>query len=144
MPLKLTIGMSRKVGEPNFGSRGATVGLEMEVDSGIVDQPREFQARIARLFRLAKASVDRELAYRSPTDEPHVNWNGNGTNGTDSRVATANQIRAIYAIAAERKIDLTTELRSRFDVPRLEDLTLPQASELISVLRSSGDVVIQS
>ena len=142
MPLKLNIGMSRKVGEPNYGSRGATVGLEMEVDSGIVDQPREFQARIARLFRLAKASVDRELACRSATDEPHLN--GNGTNRIDPRVATANQIRAIYAIAAERKIDLLPELRSRFDVVRLEDLTLPQASELISALRRTVDVVIQS
>ena len=32
MPLKLSIASSRKVGEPNYGSRGATVGLEMEVD----------------------------------------------------------------------------------------------------------------
>lgn len=142
MPLKLTIGMSRKVGEPNFGSRGATVGLEMEVDSGIVDQPREFHTRIARLFRLAKASVDRELESRPAPDLPHTN--GHGTNGVDPiRLATANQIRAIYTIAAERKIDLTTELRTRFDVVRLADLTLLQASELISAFRRAGDVVIQ-
>ena len=67
MPLKLNIAMSRKVGERNYGSRGATVGLEMEVDSSLVDQPRELHQRIARLFRLAKASVDRELAAQMST-----------------------------------------------------------------------------
>lgn len=141
MPLKLSIGMSRKVGEPNFGSRGATVGLEMEVDSGIVDQPRELHARIAGLFRLAKASVDRELDSDSAMEVPHTQ--AHVANGVDPiRMATANQIRAIYAIATERKIDLLTELRSRFDVARLEDLTLLQASELISAFRRVGEVVM--
>ena len=66
MPLKLNIAMSRKIGEPNYGSRGATVGLEMEVDSSLVDQPRQLHERIARLFRLAKQSVDRELGTSDP------------------------------------------------------------------------------
>ena len=33
--LKLSTGFSRKVGEPNFGSRGASVNLEIEIDSAI-------------------------------------------------------------------------------------------------------------
>ena len=49
---------------------GATVGMEMEVDSSLVDQPRELHQRINRLFRLAKASVDRELAARGRHFEP--------------------------------------------------------------------------
>ena len=88
MPLKLNIAMSRKVGERNFGSRGATVGLEMEVDSSLVDQPRELHQRIARLFRLAKASVDRELA--APMDAS----NRASTDAPCARRATANQVRA--------------------------------------------------
>lgn len=40
MPLKLNIALSRKIGDRNYGSRGATVGLEMEVDSSLLDQPR--------------------------------------------------------------------------------------------------------
>ena len=78
MPLKLNIAMSRKVGERSFGSRGATVGLEMEVDSSLVDQPRGLHQRIARLSRLVKASVDGELASpkdasnRAAADAPHT------------------------------------------------------------------------
>ena len=93
MPLKLSIASSRKVGEPNYGSRGATVGLEMEVDSSLVDNPRQLHERVRTLFRLAKQSVDVEL--RSPPlackqlddSEPIC------------RSATDRQIRAIQAIA---------------------------------------------
>ena len=32
MPLKLNVGASRKVGDNNYGSRGASINLEMELD----------------------------------------------------------------------------------------------------------------
>ena len=64
MPLKLNIAISRR-SENETTDLGATVGLEMEVDSSLVDQPRELHRRIGRLFRLAKASVDRELAAQT-------------------------------------------------------------------------------
>jgi hypothetical protein len=124
MPLKLSISMSRKVGEPNYGSRGATVGLEMEIDTALADQPRQLHACIARLFRLAKQSVDRELACDAPkSEEPLI------------RSATPAQIRALYAIARRRGLDLAAELHSRFGVEQLEDLSLTQASQLIDALR---------
>ena len=87
----------------------------MEVDSSLVDQPRELHERIARLFRLAKESVDREL----------------------TRPATANQVRAIHAIANEQKLDLTEELRRRFGVCRVDDLSLHEASQLIDAIKPS-------
>jgi hypothetical protein len=131
MPLKLNIAMSRKVGERNYGSRGATVGLEMEVDSSLVDQPRELHQRIARLFRLAKASVDRELvaqvdgSNRAAAQAPQV------------RPATANQVRAIHAIAKRLELNLGEEVRKRFGVGRPDDLSLEEASQLIDAIRPS-------
>jgi hypothetical protein len=129
MPLKLNIAMSRKVGEPNYGSRGATVGLELEVDSSLAEQPQQLQERIDRLFRLAQEAVDRELngrdaaAAASANHEPPV------------RPATPAQIRAIHAIANRQNLDLTEELKSRFGVYRSDDLSLEEASALIDAIK---------
>ena len=76
MPMKLNVGLSRKVGEPNYGSRGATVNLELEVDSTLVAEPDRLQERIRELFGLAKMSIDEEL-QSAPTqpasDAPRSN-----------------------------------------------------------------------
>jgi hypothetical protein len=132
MPLKLNIAMSRKVGEANYGSRGATVGLEMEVDSNLVDQPKQLHERIARLFRLAKQSVDLELGRRSELPSAA------GSQIKD-RSATVNQVRAIHAIANRQDLNLTDELRERFQVERPEQLTLEQASQLIDAIKPSAN-----
>ena len=41
MPMTLNVGLSRKVGEPNYGSRGASVNLELELDNSLVEQPEQ-------------------------------------------------------------------------------------------------------
>ena len=133
MPLKLNIAMSRKVGEPNYGSRGATVGLEMEVDSSLVNEPQQLHERIARLFQLAKQSIDAELGSRSANGQ-HTSTS---ESGSGIRPATANQIRAIHAIANRQNVDLVEELRGRFQLERLEDLSLDQASQLIDAIKPS-------
>ena len=56
--LKFNAGFSRKVGEPNYGSRGASVNVELEVASGLISDPDAFMTRIGNLFGVAKWSVD--------------------------------------------------------------------------------------
>ena len=77
MPLKLNVGLSRKVGEPNYGSRGATVNLELEVDSTLAAEPERLQERIRELFGLANASIDEEL-HVEPT-QPAANTQRSAT-----------------------------------------------------------------
>lgn len=89
MPLKLNVGLSRKVGEPNFGSRGAAVHLELEVDSTLIAEPDRLQQRIRDLFGLAKASIDEEL-HVEPT-QPTVNvQHSTGQASTTARQPHAN------------------------------------------------------
>ena len=61
MPMKLNVGFSRKVGEPNYGSRGASIHLEVELDSGVLCDPDNMRACVHRLYALARQSVDDEL-----------------------------------------------------------------------------------
>jgi len=75
MPVRLNIGRSRKVGEVNFGSRGASANLEVEIESDVVRKPAQLHDKICYLFRLAKESVEEEL---SNTGNRHAQGNGNG------------------------------------------------------------------
>ena len=51
MPLKTNVGVSRKVADNNYGSRGASVNLEVELDSTLINDPERFHERIRQVFR---------------------------------------------------------------------------------------------
>ncbi len=91
MPLKLNVGLSRKIGEANYSSRGASVNVEMELESALVQEPEKFQGRIRQLFGMARDAVDEEL--RNGHGQAGNGTNGrNGSNGQDSGPpATASQ-----------------------------------------------------
>ena len=137
MPLKINIAMSRKRGEPNYGSRGATVGLELEEDASLVNQPQHLHERLAQLFGLAREAVDRQLEGPLP-------WRRHRTAEDTSRTAalrsaTPGQIRAIHAIGNSQQLDLVAELQRRFDVERPDDLTVEQASRLIDAIKQPSN-----
>ena len=154
--LKLNVGLSRKIGEPNYGSRGASVNLELEIESTLASEPDALKERIRALFGLARNSVDEELQRQlgtsanshPPAVRPDVgSANGQRMHGhtpsgdrrsPNRRVATASQVRAIHAIANRQQVDLASELRSRFGVERAEELSLGDASELIDSLKSGS------
>ena len=150
MPMKLNVGLSRKVGEPNYGSRGASVNLELELDNSLVEQPDRLRERIRQLFQLAKASVDEELngvghqlANGSGIDQYRMNGNGssngNGrsSNGHGPRRATGSQVKAIHAIAGRNRIDVGRLVQDRFKVSRPDELSISDASTLIDELKAA-------
>src|SRR5262245_52339006 len=132
MPMKLNVGLSRKVGEANYGSRGATVNVEVEVDGGLVGEPDRLRERIRQLFGLVRASVTEELANggsqsngpppppASPADRQDVPGNANGQRSAGPRPATSAQVKAIYAMARRKGLDLGAYLQDRCRVVRPE------------------------
>lgn len=152
--LKLNAGFSRKVGEPDFGSRGATVNVELELDSSLIHDPNAFCAQIRNLFDLARQSVDDELAAgqadpgNASTAHRATPQNGRQTNGSTNsrnhvgrnnvRYATQSQLRAIRAICERQNHDPEQLANQRFRVNRIEELTLQEASEFIDELKSSA------
>jgi hypothetical protein len=155
MPLKLNLGLSRKIGEANYGSRGASVNVEMEVDSSLLVEPAKLQERIRQLFGLVRASLAEEL-YGGHGHDPAPVANGHGQAPADAgtepaprplpvprrgpaRPATASQVKALFAITKGQGLTLNPLLRERFRVGRPEDLSLREASQLIDELKAARD-----
>ena len=141
MPAKLNIGLSRKVGEANYSSRGASVNLEVELDSGTISDRQLLRRRVRSLYAMARQSVEEELRRSSDgaSNEPaHSNDNENG-NGHHTQpaggTATQSQVRAIFAIARRQRLDPLGLIQERFHRDRLEDLSIREASSLIDDLK---------
>jgi hypothetical protein len=156
MPLKLNVGASRKVTDNNYGSRGASVNLKIELDTTLVTDPPKLQEKIRHLFQVVRTSLAEELnggdhhanGRNSPTgngehaaaDHPPVNGNGayRGSGNAGPRRSTPSQCKAIYAIARANGIHLGDYLHQRYQTARPNELTLRQASEAIDDLRAFG------
>ena len=150
--IKVNAGISRKVGESNYGSRGASVNVELELDSSSAADPQQLQLKIKQLFRMAKVAVDEELGLtngqsatageqenghvaHSPSTQPASNGSPRPTNGsTPVRAATEAQMRAIRTICGKLNIDPQHEVVAKFHCT-LEELTLPNASAWIDELK---------
>src|SRR5436190_5076418 len=106
--LKLNVGFSKKLGEPNYGSRGAAVNLELELEPECLGDAERLKDRIRQLFLQAKASVHEELAASGEfrQGEAGLAVRANGRPRERTRSATAAQIRALGAIADRWQIDL--------------------------------------
>ena len=59
--IKLNAGFSRKVGEANYSSRGASVTVDLELESALIQEPEKLHEKIRVLFAIAKKAVDEEL-----------------------------------------------------------------------------------
>ncbi len=62
MPMKLNVGISKKIGQPNYGSLGASCHVEVELDSSLVFTNLDrFYNRVQRAFTACRQAVHDEL-----------------------------------------------------------------------------------
>ena len=66
MPMKVNLGLSRKVGEPDFGSHGASVNIELEVDAAEASDAAKLRQRIRGLFGLSANRSMRNCTTTGP------------------------------------------------------------------------------
>jgi len=132
MPVTLNVGYSRKIGEPNYGSRGASVSLQVEKELSLED-PDLVREQIGELFRLARAAVEAELSREDAG--PAVQRPANG-HLPPRPLITSSQLRAIRSLSQRKQVDLKAVLQSQCGASSLEQLTRQQASRLISELNS--------
>ena len=167
MPLKLNVSVSKKVGQPDFGSLGASCSVEVELPHNIVfDDLEAFHRHARNVYVAATQAVNDELARHTSsvaTSNGHTtpsngnghtnghangnaasNGNGHQTNGngkarSNGRKATASQVRAIHAIASRQGLDLAQALHERYGIDRPEDLAISEASAMIDSLKAQAN-----
>jgi len=72
MPLKLNVGLSKKIGQPDFGSLGASCHIEVELESSLLQTDLDgFQERAQRAFTACCQAVNDELARHRDKDNGH-------------------------------------------------------------------------
>ncbi len=99
MPLKLNVGVSRKVGLPDYGSMGASCNLEVELEASLLEHDLDgFHARVKKAYIAAHQAVHDELARN------HVLNGGEPTdaNGPGDQVVTGNNGATSGATARSR------------------------------------------
>tara|TARA_B110000495_G_scaffold148615_1_gene131467 strand:- start:195 stop:659 length:465 start_codon:yes stop_codon:yes gene_type:complete len=145
MPMKLNIGLNQKKGEPNYGSRGASFHVEVEVDSSVAIDPKRLRERARALYAIARKAIDEELGAEETVEEA-IEVNGAvgvarqiSTGGTT--LATAGQVRAVFAICRSQELNPFELVQTRFGCKRIEDLSIREASCLIDELKRNPNVL---
>ena len=154
MPLKLNVGISKKVGLPNYGSLGASCHLELDLDGSLVEKElASFHERVRRTFAACAEAVNDELIRRQEGVGPTANQgapqrsgalaavdsvtSGASQNGHAPR-ATAKQLDYAHQLAGQirglgvRRLDI---LSNKMFGESLAELTSLDASGLIDVLK---------
>jgi len=142
MPLKVSVGFSQKLGQPDFGSIGATCQIECEIDGNLHDL-EEFQRQVQDAYLACGQAVSDELNRHQPRSgtngqNPATNGtppsvtgnstsNGNGTggmktngNGHQSNGSPNGPSRGVRRYATQ------SQVRAIYAIARRERIELPQ------------------
>ena len=132
MPLMLSVGLSRKVGQPGFGSLGASCGVQVELDATLLhDDPEAFEARVRQAFAACRRAVRDELGLHAVDDDSQPR-----AREVAELPATRAQRRALAALAARRGVDLDSLVAGRHAARSPEELTRAEAGHLIDELQA--------
>ena len=140
--IRLNVGLSRKLGQANYGSKGGSVNLEVEVADLDHDKLRD---SIHRLFNLAKQSLEEELGaeVHEVQDRPVVQVTDQATGQTlqeavsaQGKLVTGKQLSFLQNLARTQRRNLEKECMDEFETCP-ERLNSKQASTLIEKWRNS-------
>ena len=138
MPMKMTIGLSRKVDMPRYSSLGATCAVDLDApDFG--DNPDGYRRRVHAAFLSCSRAVEEELGRHRPPPEGSESGDAAGPieedPGGPRRPATGSQFRALRALCRRAGVDLDALVAERCGGDGPEGLSVAEAGRLIDELQ---------
>jgi len=148
MPLRLNLGITRKLGLSDYGSLGASCHLELELDSSLVEGDLAgFHERVQRIYAACTQAVDDELARQQVDAGPPTRQTAlprsrvsaaaaHGANGTSKTAAGKN---GHPARATVKQLDYARQLAGQIQglgVRRLETLSAKMFGKPLAELSS--------
>ncbi len=136
MPAKLSVGLSRKQGLPDYGSVGASCYLEIELPADILSGAgTPFQRQAEMVFEACRLAVDDELARHSKQRRDVLVHDSSPREPQALRLATPKQVRAIERMALSQGMHPSDWLHERIGSAPLHSLSMEEASGLIDELQ---------
>ena len=153
MSIKMTIGISKKVGLPDYGSAGSQCSVEVELESSALDSG-EFHEKARAAYAACRAAVEDELQKHQnkanrenrPTTPPKTEYSNSpppAERNNDNRFPVSakqlsfiNQLtKAVKGLNARRLDEFSLE---KYGVP-VEKLSSKDASKLIDDLKQAKE-----
>jgi hypothetical protein len=161
--MKINVGLSKKVGLPDYGSLGATCNFEFEADQSLLQDDESLRRNVRNAYAACSQAVSDELARQqghangngaassqraTPTNQASVqsngngsngNGNGNGSNGKTGRSPSEKQMTFLRQLAGRipglgvRKLDAVSQ--KMFGKP-IAALSVLQISSMIDTLKA--------
>ena len=70
MSIKISVGVNKKIGLPEYGSAGSHCNIEIEADNSVLNDVEQFLQRVRNACEMARQSVEEELAHHRTGDAP--------------------------------------------------------------------------
>ena len=152
MPLTLNVGLSKKIGQRDFGSLGASCNVTVELDSTLLQQDLDaFQQRVRDAYVACHQAIEDELARhqqqpaagRLPLTEPVIpratpNSNGGGPNGNSRTVPQTNNAANGHT-ASEKQLGYINQLARQIrglGVRRVDEVSLRMFDKPLGAISS--------
>jgi hypothetical protein len=142
MVMKITAGVGRKLGLPEFSSVSANCHVEFEADNGLLNDPQAFHQRVRAAFAACQQAVAEELARQQQGQgAPVPNGRNNGRNDSATSAAAGNGHRngTTGHAASEKQLDFARQLAKAIPglgIRRLEALTQKMYGKSLVTLTS--------